>query len=90
MHDTKAKLIVENGTICMLCEQDVGRHIEWHHIIPKCYYRRNGLAVNNDYANGVLLCHDCHKRIHKYDYDSYEYKQAMAKAVSNRNDKLGG
>lgn len=86
MHDTKARLIAKNGTICMLCGREVGRHIEWHHIVPKCYYRNNNLPINNEYSNGILLCHECHRNIHSYKYYSVEYKCAMEEATKNRKD----
>lgn len=35
-----------------------------HHIIPRCYFKRNGLAIDNSDRNVVLLTRDDHRKVH--------------------------
>lgn len=36
-----------------------------HHIIPKCWYKMNGLDVDNSEENLVLLTYEDHVKVHK-------------------------
>lgn len=44
--------------MCGCCGEE--KNLELHHIIPI------SLGGNNDYYNLLYLCHNCHKKIHKY------------------------
>lgn len=67
MKATKLELLQRNGTKCMICGKDVGKKIQWHHIIPRY------AGGTDSYGNGSLLCHLCHVEIHFYEYGDEEY-----------------
>ena len=78
MHETKARLIVNNGLKCMLCGKEVDyNHINWHHIRPKAVCKYYGEEIDNSYENGSLLCLDCHAYVHTLYYWSKEYQETM-------------
>lgn len=85
MHDTKAKLIVENGLRCMLCGKEVPyQQINWHHIKPKAVCKFYNEPIDNSYDNGALLCLDCHAYVHTFYYWSREYQALMATIRRNK------
>jgi hypothetical protein len=51
----------------MLCGEDFGREITWHHCKPK--YAKGTDAV----SNGSLLCVKCHRKIHQFIFGTPEY-----------------
>ena len=78
MHPTKKELIERNGIRCMLCGNIVPyRLIEWHHIIPKHITKFFGLPQDDSYENGSLLCVNCHKQVHEYEWWDKEYEALM-------------
>ncbi len=86
MHETKAKLIVNNGLRCMICGYEFPyRQIQWHHIKPKAVCRYLGEPVDDSYENGALLCVECHAFVHTLYYWSDEYRLMMD--VVKRNKK---
>ena len=85
MHETKAKLITNNGLRCMLCgEQFPYWQIQWHHVKWKSVCKKENIPIDSSYENGVLLCVMCHSYVHTLEYDSKKYKKLMERAVSNR------
>jgi len=66
---TKEQLIREFGHICFHCGFDVGKKIQFHHVIP-CY------AGGSDYYNnGSLLCPKCHPKLHIFQFGTDEYTE---------------
>lgn len=86
MNETKVWLIIEHGTVCMLCGKDVGRKIQWHHIRPKYDFKRCNEKIDDSVENGSLLCPDCHKLIHRYDYIDYRYKRLTLEIKKNKGE----
>jgi len=85
VHPTKEELIKRNGCRCMLCLKEVPyREIQWHHIVPKYYTTFMGLAPDNSYENGSLVCVSCHQKIHKYMYLDDEYQFMMDVIEGNK------
>lgn len=84
MQQTKCDLILRYGTKCMLCGEDVGLTIQWHHVTPKYYFKREGLEIDNSINNGSLLCPNCHTKIHKYQYGSKEYTKLTNEILRNK------
>lgn len=85
MHPTKELLLKRNGMRCMLC----GRireynQLEWHHIKWKSVSIRRGESIDNSYKNGAILCLDCHKYVHTFKYNSYNYKILMKIVCKNK------
>ena len=78
MKAVKKELIKRNGTKCMLCGQDAGTCIEWHHIIP---LSKDG---KNNYSNGALLCPNCHALVHKHKYKTAQYEKLMKQILRNK------
>ena len=37
---------------------------EWHHIIPRSYFKANGLEIDNSERNLVLLSRENHRKVH--------------------------
>lgn len=86
MHPIKRLLIERNGCKCMLCGREVPYElINWHHIRPKCWFKEQGLPIDNSYENGSLLCLDCHAYVHTLDYYDQEYGILMKKIYKNKN-----
>jgi len=56
----KSKLLYEKRK-CEICGSDNYLHI--HHILP----RSSNPELTMDKENLMVLCEDCHKKIHKYD-----------------------
>ena len=78
MHPTKEKLIRYNDLRCMICGKFLPyRYIEMHHILPKYVSKTLGTAPDDSYNNCALLCLQCHKYVHEYDYWSKEYQDLM-------------
>ncbi len=85
MHPTKKELIERNGLRCMLCLKEVPyEKIHYHHMIPKYYTKFMGLAQDDSYENGSLVCIDCHKKIHEYMYLDDEYQFLMDVIQGNK------
>lgn len=85
MHETKAKLITNNGLRCMLCGKEFSyNQINWHHIKPKSVCKYLNEPIDNSYENGALLCLNCHAYVHTFYYWSYEYDELMNIVRSNR------
>lgn len=85
MHETKAKLIVENGLKCMLCGAEVPySRIQWHHIKPKAVSKYLGEPIDDSYENGALLCLDCHAFVHEFYYWSEEYRLITDRILANK------
>ena len=85
MQPTKKELIERNGLRCMLCGREFDYcQINWHHIKPKAVCRHYNEKVDNSYANGSLLCLDCHAYVHTLYYWSNEYQNAMRIVKSNK------
>ena len=78
MKPTKMELINRNGCVCMLCGKDVGKHIQWHHIVPK------SAGGKDTYENGSLVCPLCHVTIHDYTYGEDVYQQMTEKILTNK------
>jgi predicted HNH restriction endonuclease len=84
MQQTKCDLILRYGTRCMLCGEDVGLTIQWHHIRPRYSFKRCGEEIDNSIHNGALLCPNCHTKIHKYQYGDKEYTRLTNKIAENK------
>ena len=82
MKAAKFELLQRNGTKCMLCREDVGKRIQWHHIVPRY---AGGLDT---YENGGLLCPNCHTEVHEYMYGDEEYTNFTNKIISNKKGSL--
>lgn len=78
MKATKLELLRRNGTKCMLCGKDVGKRIQWHHLVPKY------AGGDDSYNNGSLLCPNCHTEIHEYLYGQEEYTNFTKQILSNK------
>lgn len=53
--------IIYNKKVCEICESDRFLHV--HHILPRSSHPELGL----DKDNLMVLCEDCHKKIHRND-----------------------
>lgn len=85
MHETKARLILNNGLRCMLCGEEVPyNQLNWHHIKPKSVCKHLNEAIDNSYENGALLCLSCHSFVHLFQYDSQEYKDITRLILLNK------
>ncbi|MBE5813468.1 MAG: HNH endonuclease [Clostridiales bacterium] len=78
MKATKLELLRRNGTKCMLCGKDVGKRIQWHHLVPKY------AGGDDSYANGSLLCPNCHTEVHEYSYGDEEYTNFTQQIIKNK------
>ena len=78
MKPVKTQLVQKNGTICMLCGKDVGKHIQWHHLIPRY------AGGDDSYENGSLLCCNCHLEVHDFMYGDEEYTIYTEKILANK------
>lgn len=78
MKATKLMLLQNNGTKCMICGKDVGKRIQWHHIVPRY------AGGDDSYANGSLLCPNCHTEVHEYSYGDEEYTNFTNKIVATK------
>lgn len=78
MKATKIELLQRNGTKCMICGNDVGKLIQWHHIVPR-------YAGGTDiYENGSLLCPLCHIELHYHEYGDEEYTRLTEIILQNK------
>lgn len=85
MHPIKQLLIERNGCKCMLCGQEVEyEQLNWHHIIPKSWCKRNNLPIDNSYDNAALVCANCHAYIHRFDYGDKAYEELTKKMRKNK------
>jgi hypothetical protein len=82
MKAAKLELLQKHGTKCMLCGKDVGKHIQWHHLIPRY---AGGLDT---YENGSLLCCSCHLEVHDFMYEDKEYTDYTNKILANKKGSL--
>lgn len=78
MKATKYELLQKHGTKCMICGKDVGKHIQWHHIVPKYAGGRD------TYENGSLLCPLCHAEVHDFMYGDEEYTKTIEIILANK------
>lgn len=79
----KFDLIEMAGTRCMLCEQDFGSDITWHHLKPKY------AGGDSSLENASLLCMNCQQRIHRYQWGSDEYRRLTKIILANRDSWTG-
>lgn len=85
MHATKCELILRHGVKCMLCgEEKELKEIQWHHLKPRYASKREGFLADDSYENGSLLCRECHKLVHKYDYSDLRYKAYMILIIDSK------
>ena len=78
MKAAKFELLQRNGTKCMLCGKDVGKRIQWHHIIPRY------AGGPDTYENSAALCPNCHTEVHEYMYGDEEYTKFTEKMLENK------
>ena len=78
MKATKLELLERNGRKCMLCGKDVGKRIQWHHIIPRY------AGGDDSYENGCLLCANCHTEVHEFMYGDEQYTEFTQKILVNK------
>ena len=78
MKATKLMLLMNNGQKCMICRKDVGKRIQWHHIVPKY------AGGDDSYENGSLLCCSCHTEVHEFMYGEEEYAKFTEKILENK------
>lgn len=78
MKPAKIELLRRNGTKCMLCGKDLGKHIQWHHLVPRY---AGGLDT---YENGSLLCSNCHIEVHDFMYGDQEYTNFTKRILANK------
>lgn len=83
MHETKRRLLVRYGYVCMLCGKS-HPYIEWHHIRPKYDFLKHNEPIDNSEENGVLLCRECHVNLHKYWYGTAEYMTFTQEIIRNK------
>lgn len=79
----KYALIVLAGTRCMCCGKDVGNKITWHHLKPRYAGGKDTLA------NASLLCEDCHREIHYYQWGTEEYIERTKEILRKRAEYTG-
>lgn len=72
----KTILKMRYGKRCMLCLKKFD-DLQFHHIKP---LKEGGI---NTVENGTLLCENCHKSIHKYQYLSVEFVEITTKILIN-------
>ena len=82
MKVAKLQLLQKHGTKCMLCQSDVGKKIQWHHIKPRSV---GGL---DSYANGALLCSNCHVEVHRHIYGDKKYTEYTNIILANKKGSL--
>ena len=80
---TKYELICMAGTRCMLCGEDFGSEITWHHMKPKY------AGGDNSLDNASLLCSSCQTHIHRYKWGSYEYTRLTKIILENKRAFTG-
>lgn len=78
MKAAKLELLNKHGTKCMICGKDVGKKIQWHHIVPRY------AGGYDTYENGSLLCPLCHVEIHFYEYGDEEYTRLTKIILQNK------
>lgn len=81
-HLAKLELIKRNGTCCWICGDDVGKGIQYHHIIPKY-----AGGHPSDISNGSLVCGSCHVELHLFDYGTSEFEYYTNKILDYKNTK---
>lgn len=81
----KKEMIKNNSTKCMICGELMGNKIQFHHIVPKWYSKRNGMPIDNSYEQGILVCQKCHNELHRVRYKSRDYEHLVATALSHKN-----
>ncbi len=74
--EAKIKLKEQYGTRCWICKRNVGKAIQYHHIIPKY---AGGSA--DDIRNGSLVCPTCHVKIHYFVYGTPMYERSIKKLL---------
>ena len=78
MKAAKIELLHKHSTKCMICGRDVGKKIQWHHIVPRY------AGGYDTYENGSLLCPDCHVEIHFNEYGDEEYTRLTSIILQNK------
>lgn len=81
-HLAKIELVTRYGTRCWLCGNDVGKGIQYHHIIPKY-----AGGHPSDVSNGSLVCGNCHIDIHLYEYGTEDFQYYTEKILDYKNTK---
>jgi len=79
----KYKIIAMAGTRCMCCGEDFGSEITWHHLKPRY------AGGKDTVENASLLCSNCHRHIHRYQWGTVEYKRLTKKILVNREKFTG-
>lgn len=70
------------GKKCMLCGRKLkDNQCTFHHIIPKSY---NG---ETSVKNGAILCQECQKIIHLFDYNETGYIKLTYVILKNKGGK---
>ena len=57
----KEEIYNERGRECEICGSQIGLNV--HHILPRSEYP----SLNFDKENLIILCKDCHKKMHEED-----------------------
>lgn len=55
---SRQSLLLEKGTVCANCQEDVGETIQFHHIVPQA------IGGKDIITNIVPLCTKCHCMLH--------------------------
>lgn len=82
----KRLLAQRYGKVCMLCGKRLKlENSQYHHIKPKSM--GGGATV----LNGALLHAECHMKIHKYKFNTDEYRETIRQILNNKKrfDKWG-
>lgn len=86
VYNTQSKDFKKMMAIIDKCKSEpvLDMRAEKHHIIPKCYYKRNKLKIDNSKDNLILLPEWEHILVHYYSIGCIkkEYKTAMIMATS--------
>lgn len=62
---------------------------EKHHIIPKCFFRKKGLEIDNSETNLVNLTYEEHQKVHKLAYlCAKEFMKASLKYAMNMMNRI--
>jgi 5-methylcytosine-specific restriction endonuclease McrA len=75
------RIRIRDGHKCFLCEEGKERRMmEAHHIYPKSLYPEKKF----DLANGICLCHRCHRQIIHTSRKSWKKYTAMLRPYMRR------